>query len=353
MLPEDAPAIIGYSAVLGRSTPEMIAAALDELERAAVRLFPAWLPDAGGLARPAPRGGPGAHAVRRLALRMAARTPHFGPFLAELAEVALCDTGGNGGSGGDSGSGGNGAGGARWSRRFTREVRAAGLARVLAASFGRTRTALLVDVPDRLSPADEELFVSGCEWLAYAGGFGVWLTGAPLIAVNRVESMPILVPRPRTSSAIESGDRPTETGDRTTETPSVPSGEQVITYPAVSGRPHPASKAEHALEAALTTCDWATGRAWNQLHQSNPLVPPVRVDLLWRDEQCVVEIDGDDHRRPFKFSDDRRRDVQLQLDGYAVLRFTNDHVLQDTQLVVHQIQRFILKRRHIATLEGR
>ncbi|MEV5414067.1 DUF559 domain-containing protein [Thermopolyspora sp. NPDC052614] len=314
----------------------MIACALEELEKAAVRLFPAWLPDAGGLARPAPRGGPGAHAVRRLALRMAARTPHFGPFLADLAEAALCGTGGNGGT--------------RWSRRFAREVRAAGLARVLAASFGRTRTTLLVDVPAGLSPADEELFVAGCEWLAYAGGFGVWLTGTPLVAVDRVESIPVLVPHPRTPPADVPG---TEAGDRTAETGAVPASGQVVTYPAVSGRPHPASRAEHALEAALATCDWATGRAWNQLHQSNPLAPPVRVDLLWRDERCVVEIDGDDHRRPFKFSADRRRDVQLQLDGYAVLRFTNDHVLQDTQLVVHQIQRFILKRRHTETSEGR
>jgi len=331
VLPEDAPAIIGYSVGRARSVPEMVAVALNGLEQAAVRLFPAWLPDARGLARPARRGSAGARAVRALALRLAAHTPHFGPFLADLAEVALCD-------------GGDLPVRAGWSRRFPREIRAAGLARVLAASFGRTRTAILVDVPEGLSPGEEELFVAGCEWLAYAGGFGVWLTGAPLRTVDRVESVPVLLPYPESWSG-------TGTGARRPDAAAGASGEPAITFPTVSGKPHPASRAEQALEAALADCDWATGRAWNQTYQSNPLTPPIRVDLLWRAERCVVEIDGDDHRRPLKFRADRQRDVRLQLDGYAVLRFTDDQVLDDTHAVVRQIQRFILKRR-FGTLEG-
>jgi very-short-patch-repair endonuclease len=335
VLPEDAPAIIGYTAISGHSVMEMVTAALEELEATAVRLFPAWLPDARGLARPARRGGSGARAVRVLALRMAAHTPHYGPFLAELAETALC--------------GQSAAGGGRWSRRFPREVRAAGLARVLAASFGRTHTAILVDVPEGLSAADEERFVAGCEWLAHAGGFGVWLTGAPLAVVDRVASIPVFLPHVAASDGDSGGARP---GGSSVSAGSAPSGEPTVICPAVAGQPHPASEAEQTLEAALARHGWAAGRAWNQVHQSNPLVPPIRVDLLWRDERCVVEIDGDDHRRPFKFREDRRRDVQLQIDGYAVLRFTNDHVLHDTQAVVGQIQRFILKRRRIGTLEG-
>lgn len=336
VLPEDAPAIIGYSVGLARSVPDMINTALDGLERAAVRLFPAWLPDARGLARPARRGGAGARAVRALARHTAAHSPHFGPFLADLAEAALCD--------GDDPA----ARTSRWSRRFPREVRAAGLARVLAASFARTRTALLVAVPEGLSPGEEELFVAGCEWLAHAGGFGVWLTGAPLTTVDRVESVPVLLPYPADwADPAPDGRGPHTPGGSSTESPDEPT----ITLPFVAGKPHPASRAEQALEAALADCDWAVGRAWNQTYQSDPLTPPIRVDLLWQAERCVVEIDGDDHRRPRKFRADRQRDVRLQLDGYAVLRFTDEDVLGDTQTVLRQIQRFILKRR-FGTLEG-
>jgi len=329
VLPEDAPAIIAYSLGHPRSLPEMVGVALDTLERAAVDLFPAWLPDAAGLTRPARRGGPGARAVRMLALRLAARSPHFGPFLAELAETALCDDGD--------------AATSRSLRRFPREVRAAGLARVLAASYGRTHTAILLEVPDGLTPSEEELLVAGAEWLAHAGGFGVWLTRAPLTAVDRLETVPVLLPY---GGAHDTGGA--------APWPPV-DDEPTVTFPAVAGKPHPASRAEQLLETALAKCPWATGRAWNQTYQSDPLTPPIRVDLIWRAERCVVEVDGDDHRRPLKFRADRRRDVQLQLDGYAVLRFTDDQVLDDVQAVVHQIGRFIEKRRrarHRGTLEG-
>ncbi|MFC7646935.1 hypothetical protein ACFQX6_45140 [Streptosporangium lutulentum] len=73
---------------------------------------------------------------------------------------------------------------------------------------------------------------------------------------------------------------------------------RTVAYPAVAGVPHPASSAEQALETALSSRDWATGRAWNQTYRSHPLANPVRLDLLWREERCVVEIDGPDHGSP-------------------------------------------------------
>jgi very-short-patch-repair endonuclease len=125
----------------------------------------------------------------------------------------------------------------------------------------------------------------------------------------------------------------------------------VISYPAVAGRPHPASTSERALEAALGSCGWAVGRGWNRTLCPHPLAAPVRVDLLWQPERCVVEVDGPDHRGALKFAEDRSRDVRLQLAGYAVLRFTDDQVLNDTQGVLRQIELFLRDRRR-ATQEG-
>ncbi|MBF8185189.1 DUF559 domain-containing protein [Nonomuraea sp. K274] len=100
-----------------------------------------------------------------------------------------------------------------------------------------------------------------------------------------------------------------------------------------------------ALEAALVRCEWAYGRAWNQTYQPHPLAAPIRVDLLWEKERCVVEIDGADHRGAATFAADRQRDVRLQLDGYAVLRFTDVQVLIDMDTVIRQIGRFLRGRR--------
>jgi very-short-patch-repair endonuclease len=69
------------------------------------------------------------------------------------------------------------------------------------------------------------------------------------------------------------------------------------------------------------------------------------VDLLWPVERCVIEIDGPEHRDPLRFEADRQRDVQLQLDGYAVLRFTNARIKHDVHAVVRQIGEFLQARR--------
>jgi hypothetical protein len=118
-----------------------------------------------------------------------------------------------------------------------------------------------------------------------------------------------------------------------------------IQYPPLAGRPHPESRAEQALEAALAACDWAVGRVWNQTFQPHILANLIRVDLLWAEERCVVEVDGPDHCGVLKFEADRRRDVHLQLEGFAVLRFTNDQILGDVATVRSQIERFIQSRR--------
>ncbi|TXK34468.1 DUF559 domain-containing protein [Nonomuraea sp. C10] len=320
-LPREAPAILTCTAREARSPKALASAILDELDATVLGLFPAWLPDAEGIDGP---GGAGLAAVRTLALRTAATSAHFGPFLAELAERALR---------------------ARPGRLpdlraslspeirpsgFPPEVRAAGLARALAAAFSRPGAALLVDVPEGLSPAGQEALVAAGEWLAHRAGLGIWLSG-PLPAVDRVET--VLV-----------AEAPSQASDRTPIT--LPPPETGVPGPPpVAGRPHPGSPVERALESALSGCAWAAGRTWNQMLCPNALASPVRVDLLWQDDWCVVELDGPDHRYAEKFADDRARDVRLQIAGYTVLRFTDVQVLSDPQAVVRHIELLLRNRR--------
>lgn len=292
------PAALIYRMRPAATLAEFVTTVLDNLESAAIGLFPAWLPGAEHIRVP---GGAGLVAVRAVAAAHASRSAHFGPFLSDLAATAL---------------GGKVA--AR--RRFPPENRAVGLARVITDALRRYRLILVVDVPAGLSAAGELVVAAGCGWLADRGRFGVWLTGAPLMTVDWLATATL------TSSP---------TGMVDTAPP----------QPMVVGAPHPRSFAEAALEAALATQGWAAGRRWNQTYQSHTLRNPARLDLLWPDERCIVEIDGPEHCEPAKFDADRRRDVQLQLDGYAVLRFTNARVLHDVEAVVTQIGQFIETRR--------
>lgn len=304
-LPPDAPALVTFHPAPERRTSRMVESILAELERVAVQLFPAWLPSAEYLEG---SGGGGKAAVRALAMERAATTPHFGPFLADLAQGAL-------------------AGGGHMITRFAPEVRAAELAKVIAASYQRDTSAILVDVPEKFDLGSQRVLGAACDWLARHGGFGVWIAGQQPLTESPLATLRYQLP----DHVAEILD------DIAVETlPQQRPG--AISYPPVAGRPRSDSAAEMALEAALSTAPWATGRVWNRAYTPRPQYV---IDLLWAAEGCAIEVDGDDHRGRLKFANDHRRDVLLQLDGVAVLRFTNHQVLDEIDYVVSHIEKFI------------
>ncbi|MEH1015439.1 DUF559 domain-containing protein [Micromonospora sp. CPCC 206060] len=332
-LPDGAPAIVRFRPPVKVCAADQMTILLTELDRAAVALFPRWLPGADRLGAPDRLG---VDAVRTLAARAAARSSHFGPFLTELAERGL-----------------HGAGGDADVSRFPAEVRATGLARVIAEAYRRSSTVLLVQVPDDRTAADERALTATAEWLVQHGRFTVWLTGAPLRTVDRVREVRLHLPSGLTRLATETALAGVGPGDGSAaegrgpivvpERPAAPT--PVLSCPTLAGLPRADSAAEQALERALARHGWARGRRWNQIHEWHILGRPYRLDLCWAVEGLVVEVDGPEHRGPIKFADDRQRDVQLQLLGYDVLRFTNEQVLSDIHTVVRQIRQLLVRRR--------
>ncbi|MGX1615699.1 endonuclease domain-containing protein [Micromonospora chalcea] len=264
-------------------------AALDRLEQVAVELLPAWLPEATHGVRPDTSG---LAAVRAAAAALARRDRYPGSFLTDLAVFAV-------------------TGRRPATRALPLRATAAALARLVAAAFGRRKVVLLVGPVT----GDVAVVAAGASWLVQHRGPAVWLAGAGSAGLD---GLPVFRVAPAT----------------------VPAG-----HAPVAGRPHPGSDAEKLLEVALAAQSWAAGRRWNQSYQSHRLSAPVRLDLVWPDERCVVEIDGPEHCRPVRFEADRQRDVQLQLDGYAVLRFTNARVVHDVGTVVTQIGTYLRARR--------
>jgi very-short-patch-repair endonuclease len=317
-LPATAPAVVRFRPATGGPLGDQVAILLDELDRAAVALFPRWLPGAERLDGPQGLGVP---AVRALAARTARRSANFGPFLVDLAERGL-----------------RGQTGAQIGRaaHFPAEVRAAGLARAIADAYRRESVALLIEVPADLPPADERALTSGAEWLAQHGRLTIWLAGAGPNVVDRIRSVAITLPAYLNQLVVEA-----EAVEPATE----PSNEPILWYPPLSGAPRCDSAAEQALERALQPYEWALGRRWNHVYEWHVLGRPYRLDLFWPDEGLVVEVDGPEHRGRLKFADDRRRDVQLQLLGYDVFRFTNEDVLSDVQATVLKIRQLLGEHR--------
>jgi hypothetical protein len=277
------------------SVAAFVSEVLDTLDAIARQVLPGWLPEADGL--DGPQGGSIA-AIRAVAIERARAAGHSSAFLADLAERALT--------------------GRPMRTRSRPEARMAGLARVLTTAFHRR--GLVLVVPVAAKPSVEPVVASAAEWLADRGRVGVWLTGTGAAGAERVATVEAgLTPPPGLTESI--------------------------------GKPHPRSSVEAALETALKRQPWAYGRIWNGTYQPAFLRSPIHPDLWWPAERVVVELDGLEHCRPDQYDADRVRDVRLQLDGYAVLRFTNARVRHDVQAVVAQIELLIRNRRHDMTKE--
>jgi very-short-patch-repair endonuclease len=308
-LPAGVPVIIRYRMQAAPSASGVIEDVLDRLTQVAVELFPAWLPD--GDAVETGRTSLDRAVVRMLAQQHAAKSEHFAPFLLSVAENAVD--------------------GREGSSRFPAEVQALGLSRILAAAYQRDAVVLLVTSGEL--PEDQQRSAAAAyEWLSNHGRFGVWLADQALSAIDRFPTV--------TAGFADPGTELTPSDDGS-------ASPAVVEYPAPIGKPHPGSAAEQLLERHLAVCEWAVGRKWNTLHRGHPLAPPIRVDLMWEDERCVVELDGADHRTASKYADDRLRDNVLVLDAFAVLRFTNEEVVDDPHRVLGTIEQLLASRRQL------
>jgi hypothetical protein len=77
---------------------------------------------------------------------------------------------------------------------------------------------------------------------------------------------------------------------------------------------------------------------------ANAVVAGDEVDMLWRTERLVVELDGEQvHRTRAAFERDRRRDTALQIAGYRVVRIT-DRRTADSPHEVAETVRLLLNR---------
>jgi predicted transcriptional regulator of viral defense system len=74
----------------------------------------------------------------------------------------------------------------------------------------------------------------------------------------------------------------------------------------------------------------------------NTLVGDYEADLLWRDQRLVVELDSwKHHGTRAGFERDRRRDADLQLAGYRVLRLTWRQITREPDWAVARIRAFL------------
>ncbi|NMO00117.1 DUF559 domain-containing protein [Gordonia sp. TBRC 11910] len=277
-----------------RTTRELVDGIVGEVTRIVVNLYPRWLDDD----EPSDtRNVLDVAAAEVRARRLCRDSDNFAPFVIALARAA--------------------AGGTAYRRTEPVEVRWAGLMRLLRRAYRRDAVVVYL-TPD----AAVGTVATAAEWLAHHGGVAVWLDDRPGLdrysLLRTVEPHVTEIAQPQPSA---------------------------VTISRCAGMPAPHSAAEQHLERALARCEWAAQRRWNRgVAGLGSLAPTIIADLHWSVERVVVEVDGPDHRAPAKYSADRIRDNILQESGFMVLRYTNEQVLDDVDVVVAGLRRVIATR---------
>lgn len=120
--------------------------------------------------------------------------------------------------------------------------------------------------------------------------------------------------------------------------------------------PRARSAAERFLFQRLESLPWARG-----IFELNAPLPSLRpgarsleVDLLSRNLRIAVEIDGFFHfREPERYRKDRRKDLELQRQGYVVLRFLANDVVSQLERILDTLNEVVSQRLAPAEPNGR
>ncbi len=134
--------------------------------------------------------------------------------------------------------------------------------------------------------------------------------------------------------------------------PAADSRSRVSVTPLI-GYPNPMSRAEQLLAKRLGQDDMLSPLFEFNIQVATRNGNRYLVDLVWLDGRLVVEVDGYEfHSDRETFSRDRRRDYELMISGYLVLRLPQDEVVEDVELAVEKIRDLVQFRRRMGLPES-
>jgi very-short-patch-repair endonuclease len=117
-------------------------------------------------------------------------------------------------------------------------------------------------------------------------------------------------------------------------------GTNAITSLVTERRMVPETKSE--LERRFAAFIREEGLPWPVF---NTLVEGFEVDVLWREQKLIVELDSWEYHRTRKaFEDDRAKEPILRLAGYEVIRVTSHRLTHDRATLLAQITAFLERR---------
>ena len=137
-----------------------------------------------------------------------------------------------------------------------------------------------------------------------------------------------------------------ETGYKTKAGDSAGASTPRLSVSPLIGRPNPASRGELMLARRLEADHELADLFRYNVHVDTRRGTSPLVDLVWESGKLVVEVDGFYyHSDASAFSRDRRRDYELMISGYLVLRMPEDEVADDVEMAVEKVRDLVAFRR--------
>ena len=96
-------------------------------------------------------------------------------------------------------------------------------------------------------------------------------------------------------------------------------------------------------EAESTFWQIAKGNGFGQKCRRQYIIGEYIVDFFFRHSMLIVELDGGCHDTEEQHKKDKERQDWLEQQGYKVLRFSNEQVLYDTDNMINEIKRHLIK----------
>ena len=69
------------------------------------------------------------------------------------------------------------------------------------------------------------------------------------------------------------------------------------------------------------------------------------LDFYCHSLKLIIEVDGNIHHKPEVKLNDEQRQASLENDGLYILRFSNDLVEKEIEVVINEIENFITKKK--------
>ncbi len=221
--------------------------------------------------------------------------------------------------------------------------------RQLALAIGMERLLLVLALDaETLERGDAKCFADVCLWIAQTTQLRV----AVLLEDHLIESPGLETlacnalslsgeERISTSNSVVSSVPKSRDVDPKPLVKSAPRTQRSVKHFAwpILGRPHPLSPAEQRLARFLNADASLAG-----LFQFNVLVETHRgdryiVDLCCHLAKLIIEVDGySAHSGRAIFQSDRKRDFELAIEGYTVVRLTHAEVMRDIAAVMEKIR---------------